>query len=69
VTILGRITSIHSELKSLLRLIPRGGLMDNWTFGWTMIIVGMGGTMVTLGLFAILMEFLKKIFPFKEKNE
>ena len=43
--------------------------MDNWTFGWTMIIVGMGGTMVTLGLFAILMEFLKKIFPFKEKNE
>jgi len=43
--------------------------MDNWTFGWTMIIVGMGGTMVTLGLFAILMGFLKKVFPFKEKNE
>jgi len=43
--------------------------MDNWTFGWTMIIVGMGGTMVTLGLFAILMGFLKKIFPFKRKNE
>jgi len=42
--------------------------MDNWTFGWTMIIVGMGGTMATLGLFAILMGLLKKIFPFEEKK-
>jgi hypothetical protein len=39
--------------------------MDNWTFGWTMIVVGMGGTIVTLGLFAILMGVLKRIFPVK----
>jgi len=37
--------------------------MDNWTFGFTMIIVGMGGTIVTLGLFALMMALLKKIFP------
>ncbi len=37
--------------------------MDNWTFGFTMIIVGMGGTITTLGLFALMMGLLKKIFP------
>ncbi|MBU3948084.1 MAG: hypothetical protein KJ826_07675 [Proteobacteria bacterium] len=37
--------------------------MDNWTFGFTMVIVGMGGTLVVLSLFAILMVILKKIFP------
>jgi len=29
--------------------------MDKWTFGWTLIVVGMGGTLAALGLFAILM--------------
>lgn len=43
--------------------------MDNWTFGWTMMIVGMGGTVATLGLFAFLMEFLKLVFPFKEESD
>jgi hypothetical protein len=42
--------------------------MDNWTFGLTMIIVGMGGTLATLSFFALLMEFLKFVFPFKEEN-
>jgi hypothetical protein len=42
--------------------------MDNWTFGWTMIIVGMGGTVATLGFFAILIGLLKKVFPFKEEE-
>jgi len=46
----------------------RRGYMDNWTFGLTMIIVGMGGTLATLSLFALLMEFLKLVFPFKEEN-
>ena len=36
--------------------------MDNWTFGFTMIIVGMGGTLVVLSLFAVLMVLLKKDF-------
>jgi Na+-transporting methylmalonyl-CoA/oxaloacetate decarboxylase gamma subunit len=40
--------------------------MDNWTFGITMMVVGMGGTFVVLSLFALLMGLLKKVFPFKE---
>lgn len=42
--------------------------MDNWTFGFTMLVVGMGGTLVALGLLAVIMGFLKKIFPIKEEN-
>jgi hypothetical protein len=43
--------------------------MDNLTFGLTLIIVGMGGTLATLGLFALLMAALKRVFPFKEQKE
>ncbi len=42
--------------------------MDNWAFGFTMIIVGMGGTLAVLSLFAVFMVLLKKIFPFREEN-
>ncbi|MFZ5571740.1 MAG: OadG-related small transporter subunit [Thermodesulfobacteriota bacterium] len=41
--------------------------MDNWTFGITLMIVGMGGTMAALGLFAVLMGLLKRVFPVKEE--
>ena len=40
--------------------------MDNWQFGLTMIIVGMGGTLAVLSLFAALMVLLKIFFPLKE---
>lgn len=40
--------------------------MDNLTFGLTLMVVGMGGTMVTLALLAVIMNLLKKIFPFRE---
>jgi hypothetical protein len=43
--------------------------MDNWTFGITMIIVGMGGTLLTLWILSLIMSFMKKIFPYtKEEN-
>jgi len=42
--------------------------MDNWTFGFTMIIVGMGGTLAVLALFAGFMVLLKKLFPFREEE-
>lgn len=42
--------------------------MDNWTFGWTMIIVGMGGTVLTLGFFGFLMSLLKFIFPIENEK-
>jgi len=37
--------------------------MDKWTFGLTMMIVGMGGTLLTLGLLSLVMSLLKRIFP------
>jgi len=43
--------------------------MDNWTFGITMIVVGMGGTLLTLGILSLLMGFLKTAFPYKKEEE
>ncbi|MFZ4397282.1 MAG: OadG-related small transporter subunit [Kiritimatiellia bacterium] len=37
--------------------------MDTLTFGLTLLVVGMGGTLVALATLALLMELLKKIFP------
>lgn len=42
--------------------------MDNLTFGLTLLVVGMGGTLVALGILALIMSLLKKIFPFKEES-
>jgi hypothetical protein len=42
--------------------------MDNLTFGFTLVIVGMGGTLLALGLLAVIMNLLKKIFPVREEN-
>jgi len=37
--------------------------MDNWTFGITMVVVGMGGTLLTLWILSLLMSLMKKLFP------
>ena len=39
--------------------------MDNakWTFGLTMMIVGMGGTFLTLWILGLVMDLLIKVFP------
>jgi hypothetical protein len=42
--------------------------MGKWTFAWTMLIVGMGGTILILMLMSLLMAILKKLFPY-EKEE
>lgn len=43
--------------------------MDKFTFGFTMLVVGMGGTLLTLGIMSGIMTLLKKIFPLnQEKN-
>jgi hypothetical protein len=39
------------------------GSVDNVTFGITMIVVGMGGTLATLYLITLLIELMKKLFP------
>ena len=42
--------------------------MGKWTFGFTMMIVGMGGTLLTLWILSLLMVLLKKVFPVSEDN-
>jgi hypothetical protein len=39
----------------------------NWTFGLTMMIVGMGGTFLTLWVLGLVMDALKKVFPLAAK--
>ena len=43
--------------------------MDNFTFGITMMVTGMGGTLLALALLAVLMNILKLIFPYKQKSD
>jgi len=42
--------------------------MDNWTFGVTMVVVGMGGTVLTLWILSAIMSVLKKAFPLKKEE-
>jgi hypothetical protein len=42
--------------------------MDNWTFGITMLVVGMGGTLLTLWILSLLMDLMKKVFPYKKEE-
>ena len=49
-------------------MIGRGDSMDNWTFGFTMLVVGMGGTLAALGALALIMGLLKKLFPVREES-
>jgi len=44
-------------------------MMDKWTFGFTMLVVGMGGTIATLILFSLVMAGLKKVFPYKKGED
>ncbi|MBZ4211844.1 MAG: hypothetical protein D4R79_03050 [Comamonadaceae bacterium] len=39
-----------------------------WTFGLTMMIVGMGGTFLTLWILGLVMDLLKKVFPLVAKT-
>jgi hypothetical protein len=39
--------------------------MDRLTFGVTMLVCGMGGTLVTLGLMSLVMALLGRAFPDK----
>ena len=43
--------------------------MDNWTFGITMLVLGMGGTLLTLWILSLLMSLLKKLFPYRKEEE
>ncbi len=42
--------------------------MDKWSFGITMMVVGVGGTFITLGIIIVLTNVFKKIFPVSSEN-
>jgi Na+-transporting methylmalonyl-CoA/oxaloacetate decarboxylase gamma subunit len=51
-------------------LFTAGGFdMDNWTFGITMLVLGMGGTLLTLWILSLLMSLLKWVFPYRKEEE
>ncbi len=37
--------------------------MDKWAFGMTMMVVGVGGTFLTLAILIWSIQILKKVFP------
>jgi Na+-transporting methylmalonyl-CoA/oxaloacetate decarboxylase gamma subunit len=43
--------------------------MDDLSFGMTMMIVGVGGTFLTLWILGLAVDVLKKIFPLRAGNE
>ncbi len=43
--------------------------MDNFTFGITMLICGMGGTLFTLWIMSLIMEGLGRLFPDKPESK
>jgi hypothetical protein len=42
--------------------------MDSWTFGWTLALIGMTGTMLVLWILSLLILLLKKIFPYQPEE-
>ncbi len=43
--------------------------MDNFTFAITMVVVGMGGTLLALWVLSLIMSLLKKAFPYRKEEE
>jgi hypothetical protein len=43
--------------------------MDNWSFGWTLTLVGVGGTFLTLWVLGLVVDLLKKLFPLAAQKE
>ena len=41
--------------------------IDKWDFGFTMMIIGMGGTFLTLWILSLVIDLLKKVFPLADK--
>ena len=58
----------EKECYKRFRYHQEGPEMDNWTFGITMIVIGMGGTILTLWILSLLMGVLKKVFPYRKEE-
>lgn len=40
--------------------------MDKWTFGLTLLVVGVSGTFLTLWVLSLVIDGLKKLFPLRD---
>jgi len=52
------------SLAAASELTPRTLHMDNWTFGWTLALIGAIGTMLVLWIMSLLILLIRKIFPY-----
>ncbi len=43
--------------------------LDNFTFGWVMLVLGMGITLLTLFLLTVIIRVLSMLFPVKPAGE
>ncbi len=43
--------------------------MNNLTNGLVITLVGMGGTLLSLGFIILVVELLKKVFPYRDEEE
>ncbi|HYL87168.1 MAG TPA: OadG-related small transporter subunit [Burkholderiales bacterium] len=43
--------------------------MDKWSFGLTLLVVGISGTFITLWLLGLVTELLKKAFPLEPEEK
>ena len=43
--------------------------MSDFTYGLMLLCVGMGGTLLTLGLLILAVQLLKRVFPYSEAEE
>jgi hypothetical protein len=43
--------------------------MDNFTHGLVLTVVGMGGTLLSLYFITLVIQLLKKLFPYRETEE
>ena len=44
-------------------------MQDPWMYGLSLTVVGMGGTLATLWLLAVVMTLLKRLFPYREEPD
>lgn len=42
--------------------------MDTWTFGLTLAVIGMVGTMLVLWILSLLIVLMKKVFPYRAED-
>jgi hypothetical protein len=61
-------SSSKNSLRDRRFIFIKGEPMDTWTFGWTLALIGMGGTMLVLWCVSLFILLLKKIFPYKPEE-